>query len=124
MKSVGERIRERRTELNMTQEELAHKLGYKSRATINKIELGVNDIMRSKVEAFAKALQTTPAYLMGWEDENELVPYYLDPEVAEMAQRAYEDPDTRLLLSASRDLSKEDLQYVLDLVKRLKGGEL
>ena len=124
MKSVGERIRERRTELNMTQEELAHKLGYKSRATINKIELGVNDIMRSKVEAFAKALQTTPAYLMGWEDEHELVPYYLDPEVAEMAQRAYEDPDTRLLLSASRDLSKEDLQYVLDLVKRLKGGEL
>lgn len=63
-----ERIKSRRKELNMSQDELAQKLGYKSRSTIAKIENGENDIPQSKIEAFANALQTTPAYLMGWED--------------------------------------------------------
>jgi len=51
----------------MTQEELAKRLGYKSKSTINKIENGTNDIPQSKVVKFAEALGTTPAYLMGWE---------------------------------------------------------
>nr|DAM68897.1 MAG TPA: Repressor protein CI [Caudoviricetes sp.] len=66
--SIGSRIKERRELLNLSQEELALKLGYKSRSTINKIESGINDITQSKVVEFAKVLQTTPAYLMGWED--------------------------------------------------------
>ncbi len=65
-----ERIRERREKLNMSQEELAKRLGYKSRSSINKIEIGENDIPQSKIKAFADALQTTPAYLMGWKDED------------------------------------------------------
>ena len=36
--TFGERVKEKREELGMTQEELAGKLGYKSRASINKIE--------------------------------------------------------------------------------------
>ena len=51
-----------------TQEELAAKLGYKSKTTIAKIENGTNDIVQSKVVAFASVLNTTPAYLMGWEE--------------------------------------------------------
>ena len=66
--SIGSRIKERRELLNLSQEELALKLGYKSRSTINKIESGINDISQSKVVEFAKVLQTTPAYLMGLED--------------------------------------------------------
>lgn len=59
----------RRLQLDMSQEELAVKLGYKTRSSINKIESGRNDVTQSKIEAFAKALDTTPAYLMGWEDK-------------------------------------------------------
>lgn len=66
------RIKARREELGMSQEELATKLGYKSRSTINKIEMGKNDITQSKIKAFAQALNTTPAYLMGWEDNNSI----------------------------------------------------
>ena len=55
------RIKARREELGMSQEELATKLGYKSRSTINKIEMGKNDITQSKIIAFANALQTTPS---------------------------------------------------------------
>lgn len=66
---IGNKIKIRRKELNITQEELAKMTGYTTRSTINKIEQGVNDIPLSKVSVFAKALNTTPSYLMGWEDE-------------------------------------------------------
>lgn len=64
---IYQRIRNRREELGMSQDDLAQKMGYKSRSSINKIEMGLNDISQSKVVAFAEALDTTPAYLMGWE---------------------------------------------------------
>lgn len=69
MSIIGDRIKHRRKELNLTQEQLANRLGYKNKATIGKIETGVNDIVQSKVIDFAKALNTTPAYLMGWVDD-------------------------------------------------------
>lgn len=69
MTTIGLNIKSRREELGITQEELAKKLNYKSKSTINKIEMGINDITQSKVVAFAEALETTPAYLMGWDKE-------------------------------------------------------
>lgn len=66
--TVGERIRNRRIELGLTQEELAHKLGYKSKASINKIELGIQDLPQKKIAEVAKALETTPSELMGWNE--------------------------------------------------------
>lgn len=68
MLEIGKRIKERREELGMTQDELAQKVGYKSRSSINKIENGGNDLPQGKIVAFAKALDTTPSYLMGWID--------------------------------------------------------
>lgn len=67
--TIGERIKIRREELNMTQEELAQILGYKSRSSINKIELGGNELTQRKIKAIATALKTTPAYIMGWLEE-------------------------------------------------------
>ncbi len=68
--TIGERIKQRRQQLNMSQAQLALKLNYRSRSSINKIELNHNDITQSKVVAFAQALKTTPAYLMGWEEHD------------------------------------------------------
>lgn len=80
--NLGERIKKRREELGMSQEVLAQKLNYKSRSSINKIELGLNDISQSKIMDFAKALRTSPAYLMGWEDtENQQT--MLPPKITE-----------------------------------------
>lgn len=64
---LHKRIRMRREELNLSQDELARKVGYKSRSSINKIEMGENDIPQWKIEAFAKALDIAPATLMGWD---------------------------------------------------------
>jgi transcriptional regulator with XRE-family HTH domain len=67
--NIGQRIKQRRLELNLSQDELAKKVGYKSRSSINKIELS-RDLPLKKVELMAKALETTPSYLMGWNDIN------------------------------------------------------
>lgn len=67
--NIGDRIRIKREELHMSQTELAKRMGYKSRTTIGKIETGVNDVTQSNVVKFAEVLNTTIAYLMGWEDE-------------------------------------------------------
>ncbi len=67
MADIGKRIKEKRESLGMTQEELAAKLGYKNKSSIAKIETGTNDIVQSKVVEFANILDTTVAYLMGWE---------------------------------------------------------
>lgn len=69
MTTIGERIKRRRIELKLTQEELASKMGYKSKSTINKIELGINDIPQSKIVQFSEVLDTTIAYLMDWDEE-------------------------------------------------------
>lgn len=117
---IGDRIRARREELGLTQQELADRMGYTSRTTINKIEAGINDISQSKVVAFAKALDTTVAYLMEWEEEEEQKAYYLNDETAEIAQQVYDDPDLRMLFDASRSARPEDVRLAADLLRRLK----
>ncbi len=74
MSTVGDRILFMRKQVGLTQEELAKKMGYKSKSTINKIELGINDIPQSKIFQFAEVLGTTPAYLMGWDEEEKTSP--------------------------------------------------
>ena len=69
MAKIGENIRRLREKCGLSQEELATRMGYKSKSTINKIELGINDIPQSKIEKFAQVLGTTPTVLMGWVDE-------------------------------------------------------
>ena len=74
MSDLYERIKSRREELGLTTEELAQRMGYKTRSSITKIETGKADIPQSKVKAFARALQTTTAYLMGDDDAREARP--------------------------------------------------
>lgn len=65
---IGERIKARREELGMSQDELARMVGYKWRSSINKIELGGQRLPQKKIVEIARALRVTPSYLMGWED--------------------------------------------------------
>lgn len=80
----GERVKARRIELGLSQEELARKLGYTSRSTINKIENGTNDVVQTKVVDFAKALDTTIAYLMAWDETVSSFKDILVPDVNDM----------------------------------------
>lgn len=69
--NTGDRIKQRRMELSLSVDELADKIG-KSRATIYRYENGDIENMPTPVlEPLAKALETTPAQLMGWESVND-----------------------------------------------------
>ncbi len=66
--TIGQRIRQLRLDRGFSQEELGAKIGVQ-KAAINKYEMGtVINLKPAIIEGLAKALHTTPAYLMGWED--------------------------------------------------------
>lgn len=66
--NIGERIKERRKQLGLTADDVAEKLN-KNRATIYRYESNYIEKMPTTIlEPLAKVLQTTPAYLMGWEE--------------------------------------------------------
>lgn len=71
--TIGNRIKKRRIEIGLSQEDLAVTLGYKSRSSINKIEKDGRGLPQSKIIEIAHALNTTPAYIMGWTDDSTLV---------------------------------------------------
>ncbi|CAM3111761.1 helix-turn-helix transcriptional regulator [Streptobacillus ratti] len=53
--------------MGLTQEELAQKIDYKTKGSIARIENGERDLPIDKLKLLAKALNTTPEYLVGWE---------------------------------------------------------
>lgn len=64
-----DRMKKRRKDLGLTLEDVAKIVGV-TRQTIQKYESGVvTNIPSDKIELIATALKTTPAYLMGWEEE-------------------------------------------------------
>lgn len=71
LSTIGSRIRNRREELGLSQDELGKRLGYKSRSSINKIELDQRNLTQSKIKAIADALETTPSYIMGWDEPDQ-----------------------------------------------------
>lgn len=73
MSTINERIKERRLKLNMTLVELADAVGVRD-ATVQRYESGaIKNISHEMICKLSKALHCTPAYLMGWDsnDENE-----------------------------------------------------
>lgn len=104
---IGRKIRERREELGMTQDELAKKLGYASRSSVNKVE-NSREVSMKKIEKYAIALETTVAYLMDWEEvaKIDLVLSDLPLEIKEYA----------IKLSSLKEAQKK---HVFDLIDML-----
>ena len=46
--------------------------------------------------------------------------YYLDPAAAAMAQELYARPEMRVLFDATRNVSPDDIQFVIDMLDRMK----
>ena len=63
--NIGERIKRRRIELKMSQEQLSKLTGYSGRSAIAKIEKSVNGLPQPKIAVFARALRTSEVYLCG-----------------------------------------------------------
>ena len=132
MLNIIERIKAKRVELEYSFQDLADLTGM-SKSTLQRYETGgIKNIPLAKLKILAKALKVSPEWIMGWEltKNNKINPeqsgmvnstnYYLDEETMKKVLEIYEDKDARILLDAKRDLKREDLDYILGLIKRLK----
>ncbi len=111
-----------------SQELLAERLGYKSFTTIQKWESGVSEPSVSIVKTIASIFNVSMDELVNHDLESNQEAksssdktYYLNPEAAEMAQELYERPEMRVLFDASRKATKEDIEQVADILKKLSG---
>lgn len=101
MGNLGLKIKQRREELGLSQEELATMLGYKHKSSINKIELGAADVPRAKVPAFAKALGMTAIEFSGWTEERKTASfsYCLEQQMRILGWVLLYDADGNVILS-------------------------
>ena len=132
MKSIGERIRGKRQNLGYTLEKLANEIGV-TPSTILKYENGSINIPSDKIEKISLVLNTTPAYLIGWEDNqdkmiNEIFNTEMidSPElIEEISQLPFLDSwnkESSMLSTNMESFLKNDLNRLRNLVdlKNLK----
>jgi transcriptional regulator with XRE-family HTH domain len=109
MKTMYERIRDLRTERNMSQDDLAKAMGYRDRSMITKIEGGKVDISQKKIVAFAEALGTTPRYLMDGDPVEE--------------EREIASEEQQMLFRLARNAKPEAIRAAVAVLKSMEEPE-
>ena len=115
MNELGKKIKQRREELGLSQDELARMLGYKHKSSINKIELGAADVPRAKVPAFAKALGMTAIEFSGWTEERKALSfsYCMEQQMRILGWVVLYDADGNVILThegAEYEITEESMK--------------
>ena len=124
--NVGQRIKNRREELKMSVDELAALIN-KNRATVYRYEKGdIESLPTTVLKPLAKALKTTPEYLMGWDEEKEdnLGEYgenieYLSknyPDLVGLYNQIHANEQLVILFDKAKKLEPEDLAQILKII--------
>ena len=113
-KDMSKRIKDLRLEKGLTLEQVANVVGV-GKSTVRKWETGmIANMKRDKIAALAKALGTTPAYLMGWQEEPDLNLQLFgerkSPEEPKLSE------GEKLLIALFRQVPEEKQQMVLDMI--------
>ena len=123
---IHERIKRLRKQNKLSVDEIVKKLNI-SRATYYRYESNeIEKLPLTIFEPLVKILNTTPAYLMGWQEPHQenkstqIEGYYVDPETAEYAEMLRTRPEMRMLFSASRGISKEEMQEAVNYIEFIK----
>lgn len=115
--NIGQRIKQRRKALGMTADELGARLG-KDRSTIYRYEKGdIENLPLDILEPIAAALQTTPQYLMGWEQVQQK-----NSTLADITVRMRTDSEFFSLMEGINQLNPEQLASVKQIVSVLLKG--
>lgn len=120
-----DKITEYKKKKGWTNDILAQKSGV-PKGTISKITSGITknpqlDTLRAIADALCCRIEDFVENPLPLEPTIEQQDYYLSPEVSQMAQEIYDNPELRILFDASRKLTKDDVLAVVDIVKRMKG---
>ena len=106
----AERLKELRMKKGYSQQDLATKIGL-SKSSISMYEVGAREPSLEVLELVGDFFNVTTDYLLGKD---------LDPEAAEIANEIYNRKDLRMLFDTTRNISKEDLQFIVRMVEGLK----
>lgn len=105
---IKDKIRMLRTELGLTMRELSLKIGV-TEATVSRWESGnIANMRRDKIADLAEALQTTPAYLMGWTDNPS--PQAGDDTKTNTTIQEPVNPDIRMIARAGKKMTAEQAE--------------
>ena len=105
--NIGKRIKQRRKELGMSADKLGEILG-KDRSTIYRYEKGdIENLPLDILQPIAKALNTTPQYLMGWQEDKKNTPSE-EPKLTEGEKE---------LLGLFRQVPEDQQQLVLGMIR-------
>lgn len=113
--TVADRIKNRREELQLSQEELALRLGLKGRSSVSKAEKSGNTMTLKTVEAYAKALMCSPEYLMGWEEAPRT------HETGFMAASLIKDNEVLERAYKLHLASEDDRKYIFKIIDSILG---
>ncbi|MCQ4936738.1 helix-turn-helix domain-containing protein [Anaerotignum propionicum] len=72
------------------------------------------------LDKIAKHFGVTVDYLMTGKTNTDETPYYINDDAREIAEELAQNPNLHILFDTARGVSAEDLQFVIDMVKRLK----
>lgn len=109
------------SERNINQREIAQVVGV-SESTVGKWLLLKAIPRMGVIQKLADYFNVGKSYFL--EDVHDQTQgYYTDPEVAEYAEELRMNPKYRLLFDASKDLSKEDIDFVVNMIEQLKARE-
>lgn len=122
MKNTAESIKKLRKKYGLTQAELGEIAGLSSKA-VGAWESGRAEPRIGVVEKIAAYLGIPKSDVLGWDgtEDEDLTDstYFLDPEVAEMVQELHDNHDLRIIFDATRKASKEDIQFIKDMITRM-----
>ena len=119
-KEIGARIKFIRKQKGITLADLGARLGI-SESNMQRYESGkIASISIDFINRLASILEVKPEWLIGWDKDDTPQGYYLDSETAEYAECLRTRPSARLLFSASRDISKEDMDKAVEYIELLK----
>lgn len=123
--SFGAKLKNCRKNMSLSQKELGQKIGV-AESTVSLYESNKRFPDAETLKKISALFNVSIDYLLGSSLEEtsptqtEPIGYYSDPETAEMAEKLRTDPDMKVLFSAAKDLTSEEMQQAADYVNYLK----
>lgn len=112
---INEKIKNRREELGLTLQEVSEYLGV-SKATVQRYESGnIKNLKQGTIAKLAEVLNTTPSYLLGWQEAQEKEPDRQITDVKEAMELILAQPGLMLNGEMLSDESKIALANAIQL---------
>lgn len=118
----GRRVKEYRMKKGMTQEELADKAGFQSKATISRIERGLIMANQVTIDKVANALGVPPRLLL----EDNIYPDYVIDNIEKLIEnqsRHTYSIEEELLIELYRTLSSDNKRKIIEIIKNCKSDD-